>query len=41
MCRIDVPNTYLSIHIKIKYTTDNDYSIHGSALESVPRSHNS
>ena len=40
-CRIDIPNTDPSIHIKIKYTTDKDYSIHGSAMKSVHRNHNS
>ena len=38
---IDIPNTDPSIHIKIKYTTDKDYSIHGSAMKSVHRNHNS
>ena len=39
MCGIDIPNTDPSIHIKIKYTTDKDYSIHGSAMKSVHRNH--
>ena len=41
MSRIGIPNTDPSIHIKIKYTTDKDYSIHGSAMKSVHRNHNS
>ena len=41
MRRIDIPNTDPSIHIIIKYTTDKDYSIHGSAMKSVHRNHNS
>ena len=41
MCGIDIPNTDPSIHIKIKYTTDKDYSIHGSAMKSAQRNHNS
>ena len=40
-CRIDIPNTDPSIHIKMKYTTDKDYSIHGSVMKSSHRNHNS
>ena len=40
-CRIDIPNIEPSIHIKIKYTTDKNYSIHGSAMKSVHKNHNS
>ena len=36
-CRIDIPNTDPSIHIIIKYTTDKDYSIHGSAMKSAKK----